>query len=91
MQIKVSLNINEYDSSQFNGKIQVNSKWPETIKAVYKLEPEVLRSAELQGFIKYKEVYIPDKWIIIDSLKVAVEINRTFPVSKLESKEYRLQ
>jgi len=90
MQMKFSLNINDCDSSPFNGKIQVNSKRPETIKAAYKLNREVLRSADLQGFIMYKEVYIPDKWIVIDSLKAPVEINRTFPVSKLESNEYKL-
>jgi hypothetical protein len=69
-----------------------------TLQAVYKLDKETLESARLQGEIKYKQIFSPDadsngrhrkgKLTIIDSLKSPVEINRTFPLSRLESKEY---
>ena len=66
--------------------------------AIYQLHKETLESAELKGEIKYKEIYTGsgndrrhgNGFIIVDSLKNPVEANRTFPLSKLESRRYQL-
>ena len=91
MELKFSLDFGHCSASQFNGYIHKAANTSNSVKAIYKLNPATLESADLEGFIKYKQVYIPDKLIILDSLKTPVEINRTFPVLKLESKEYGLR
>jgi hypothetical protein len=91
MELKFFLDYGHCSTSPFNGYISITPNGRNTIKAIYKLDAAALKNADLEGYIKYKQVYIPDKLITIDSLKTPVEINRTFPISKLESKEYRLR
>ena len=90
----------EYDyctSSQFAGTISRTNNQATKIKVVYQLLKTTLDHANLTGDIKYKTIYKRSgnsrrggSSIIVDSLKNAVEVNRTFPLSKMESIEYEL-
>jgi hypothetical protein len=69
-----------------------------TICAVYQQSEEALKDAGLKGEVKYKKVYKAtgnrrdgNSWIVIDSLKRPVEINRTFTLTKLESKPLQIK
>lgn len=89
-ELRLLLSNGQCDSTQFEyNSIKFPIK-PVSIKAYYKLDKDLLESAELKGEIKYKYNYIPDRWIIIDSLKNPVEINKTFPTIELQSQEYHL-
>lgn len=92
-----SLDYEYCDDSQFEGTISKATTRPTKIKAIYQLPKEALTHADLKGTIKYKRVYnkgtnrYNGSWVIVDSLMNPVEINRTFPLSKLESREYELR
>lgn len=98
MSLTYALDYGSCNSSQFAGTISRISEQPIKIKAVYQLPKETLEDADLKGEIKYKSIWknsgnsrYSGSWIIVDSLKNPVEVNRTFPLSKLESKEYELK
>lgn len=90
---------------QYSGLINAVLNPGSSIKAIYQLPEGALLDAKRNGFLdstemvkyKYKKVknlssYTTDfkDWVVIDSLEKPVLIFQTFPLSKLESAEYRL-
>jgi hypothetical protein len=99
MVLTYSLNHDLCYLSEFSGIIPLPSAGSSTIRAIYQLSRETLEEAHLQGEIKYKSIYKrlgtrnrgEGERIIVDSLKYPVEINRTFPLTELQSKTYELE
>ena len=98
MKLVYELDHGDCNTSSFEKVRSKPSTRPQTIKVIYQLSKEVLESADLEGEIKYKRFWKENgsrvrgntgDWVIIDSLKTPVEINRTFPLSKLESIEFK--
>jgi len=96
LSVKYSFDYGGCVSSSFNATIPQPRTTRIKIQAVYQLKKEVLDDAKLRGTVKYKQIYKPGttrrnaSFVIVDSLKTAVEINRTFPLVKLESRVYEL-
>ncbi|MEQ1676796.1 MAG: hypothetical protein ABL876_08850 [Chitinophagaceae bacterium] len=99
LSLSFTLSCGHCADSPFSGMIDRTTDHPIRIKALYQQSKDALIYANLTGDIKYKKIYKRSEdfrqrkgsWITVDSLKTAVEVNRTFPLSRLESKEYELK